>query len=123
MTEQQRLDDLRREVGRIAAGGGAWQDITKPTDYRAFTPAPADARLASSGRTKTQDGKAAFGRWLLDQTDRTGLIGELAKAAKADRAFPRDGDPHAVRLRLNALGADPDMHEALDDAELDWASF
>lgn len=117
------LDDLRREVGRIAAGGGAWQDVSKPVDYRAYTPSPPDPRLASNGRTKTEDGGVSFGRWLLEQADRGGLIGELAKAAKADRGFPKDGDSETVRKRLNSLGADPDMHEALDDAELDWASF
>ncbi|WP_369751203.1 hypothetical protein [Novosphingobium sp. AP12] len=61
-----------------------------------------------------------FGRWVLQQIDRGGFIGELAKAAKIDRAFPKDGSPEAVRKRLSEQGADPDMHEALDDAELDW---
>lgn len=64
-----------------------------------------------------------FGRWVLQQLDRGGFIGELAKAAKADRGFPKDGDPEAVRKRLSSLGADPDMHEALDDAELDWKAY
>lgn len=61
-----------------------------------------------------------FGRWVLQQLDRGGFMGELAKAAIADRGFPKDGDPQAVRRRLNQQGAEPDMHEALDDAELDW---
>jgi hypothetical protein len=77
-------------------------------------------------RIDVQDAPEAavpFGRWVLQQIDRGGFIGELAKAAKADRAFPKDGDPEAVRKRLSAQGADPDMHEALDDAELDWASL
>lgn len=121
--EKQSLDDLKREVGRIAAGGGSWQDISKPTDFRAFTPAPADVRLASNGRTKTEDGRASFGRWLLEQVDRPGLIGGLAKAAKSDRQFPKDGSPGDVRKRISEQGADPDMHEALDDAELDWAAI
>lgn len=64
-----------------------------------------------------------FGRWVLEQSDRGGFIGELATAAKADRQFPKDGDPEAVRKRLSSLGADPDMHEALDDAELDWKAY
>ena len=55
--------------------------------------------------------------------ERGGLIGQLAAAAKTDRAFPKDGDPTDVRKRLNLQGADPDMHEALDDAELDWKSY
>jgi hypothetical protein len=66
------------------------------------------------------DAPVPFGRWVLQQIDRGGFIGELAKAAKADRAFPRDGDPEAVRKRLSEQGADPDMHEALDDAEMDY---
>jgi len=65
----------------------------------------------------------SFGAWLIQQQDRGGFIGELAEAAKADRAFPRDGDPEAVRTRLGEQGADPDMHEALDDAELDWKAY
>lgn len=117
------LDNVVREIGRIAAGAGTFQDITKPTDFGAFTPAPADSRLRESGRTKTAEEKPAFGRWLLLQADAGGFLGQLAQAAKNDRGFPKDGDPEAVRKRLNTLGADPDMHEALDDAELDWSSF
>jgi hypothetical protein len=64
-----------------------------------------------------------FGQWVLQQTERGGFLGQLAKAAKADRAFPKDGDPEAVRKRLSLQGADPDMHEALDDAELDWMAL
>lgn len=77
-------------------------------------------------RINVQDAPAepvAFGRWVLEQTERGGFLGALAKAAKADRGFPKDGDPEAVRKRLSAQGADPDMHEALDDAELDWAAL
>jgi hypothetical protein len=55
--------------------------------------------------------------------DKAGFLGQLAQAAKGDRGFPKDGDAEAVRKRLNTLGADPDMHEALDDAELEWSSF
>lgn len=117
------VDDLRREVGRIAGGGGAWQDITKPMDHRAFTPAPKDVRLRETGRTKDMEERGPFGRWLLMQIDREGFIGRLATAARADRSFPKNGDPEAVRKRLSEQGADPDMHEALDDAELDWASL
>jgi hypothetical protein len=69
------------------------------------------------------DAPVPFGRWVLDQIDRGGFIGELAKAAKSDRAFPKDGDPEAVRKRLSEQGADPDMHEALDDAEIDWKAY
>jgi hypothetical protein len=52
-----------------------------------------------------------------------GFLGQLEQAARLDRSFPNDGDAAAVRKRLNTLGADPDMHEALDNAELEWSSF
>lgn len=117
------LENVQRETGRIAAGGGTFHDITNPTDYSAFVPAPADPRGREMGRTKTEEERAPFGRWLLQQTDCEGLLGQLAQAAKGDRGFPKDGDAEAVRKRLNTLGADPDMHEALDDAELGWSSF
>ena len=61
-----------------------------------------------------------FGRWLLEQQGRADWIGSLAKAAKQDRGFPKDGDPEQVRARLETLGADSDTFEALDDAERAW---
>lgn len=64
----------------------------------------------------------SFGRWLLSQRARQDAIGELAQKAAADPHFPRDGSPDAVSCRLNAVGADGDMHWALEDAELDWAA-
>lgn len=64
----------------------------------------------------------SFGEWLLAQKDRKGWIGDLAKAAKTDRDFPKRGSPDEVRKRLQQMGADGDVFEALDDAELDWAS-
>jgi hypothetical protein len=117
------LENVQREIGRIAAGGGAFQDITKPTDFGAFTPAPVDPRGREMGRTKSEEERAPFGRWLLLQADKDGFLGQLALAAKGDRGFPKDGDPEAIRMRLSELGADPDMHEALDDAEMEWSSY
>lgn len=116
------LADLRREVGRIAAGAGVWQDISKPIDYGAFNPAPPDARLRPVGRTKTQEERGPFGRWLVDQPEE-GLRAGLIKAARLDRQFPLDGGPDEVRARLHACAADGDMFEACDEAELDWASY
>ncbi len=116
------LVNVLREVSRIEAGDGAFRDITK-ADFRAFTPAPPDSRLREEGRTLAPAERGPFGRWLLMQAERSDFVGQLAKAAKADRGFPQNGTPEDVRKRLNANGADPDMHEALDDAELDWASF
>ena len=65
----------------------------------------------------------SFGRWLLDQRHRNDAIGELAKQASRDPQFPIDGDPKAVSARLNALGAEGDVHQVLEEAELDWLSF
>jgi hypothetical protein len=65
----------------------------------------------------------AFGMWLIGQHGRPGWVGELAKAAKADRTFPRQGDPDAVRLHLNKMQAESDMFEAVDDAERLWSPF
>jgi len=124
ITEDKRtaLESVCREISRIAAGGGTFQDITKAPDYRAFTPAPPDARLKEEGRTKVGEERGPFGRWLLRQPEQGSRAG-LIKAAKADRQFPKDGDPDAVRARLNACGAEGDMFEAVDDAELDWLAL
>jgi hypothetical protein len=63
-----------------------------------------------------------FGRWLIGQVEREGAVGELARAAKADSKFPRDGDFEAISRRLNELQAEGEMHVALEDAELAWLS-
>ncbi|RZJ97488.1 MAG: hypothetical protein EOO76_18940 [Novosphingobium sp.] len=62
-----------------------------------------------------------FGQWLLAQKERKGWIGELSRAFKADRNFPRLGDPDDIRKYLRDVRAEGDAYEALDDAELDWA--
>lgn len=67
--------------------------------------------------------RPTLGAWLLKQRDRTDDIGRLAKAAAADPGFPTDGDFGAISARLNILEADPDMHVALEDAELDWTCY
>ena len=61
-----------------------------------------------------------FGAWLLDQTKRLGLIGELAKAVQLDRAFPKNGTADDVRARFSAAGADGDAFMALEDAENEY---
>ncbi|RYE64570.1 MAG: hypothetical protein EOO83_00925 [Oxalobacteraceae bacterium] len=66
--------------------------------------------------------RVPFGEWLLEQTGRKGWIGDLAKAAKADRAFPRRGSADDVRRLLQKFGADGDTFEVLEDAELEWAT-
>lgn len=67
--------------------------------------------------------RETFGRWLLAQKDRGDWIDALAAAARADRTFPKDGDPEAVRAHLRAAQADGDTFQAVDDAELDWMSW
>ncbi len=69
-----------------------------------------------------QEPKAAFGNWLVTQKDRSDLVGQLAAGAIADRRFPRNGDPEAVRKHLSAMQAEGDMFAAVDDAESDWLS-
>ena len=64
--------------------------------------------------------RPAFGAWLLKQQARSGFIGGLAKAAAADRRFPKGGDPEAVLKHLASVGADGDMFEGLEDAEGAW---
>ena len=63
-----------------------------------------------------------FGAWLLTKKDDDGLLGQLAAGAAADRRFPRNGDPEAVRKHLSQMQADGDMFAAVDDAETDWMS-
>jgi hypothetical protein len=59
----------------------------------------------------------SFAAWLLGQGKQPGTLGELAKAAKLDRLFPKNGTADDVRARFSAAGADGDAFEALDDAE------
>jgi hypothetical protein len=61
-----------------------------------------------------------FAAWLIDQSRQPGTLGELAKAAKLDRSFPKAGSADDVRARFSAAGADGDAFEALDDAEREF---
>lgn len=61
-----------------------------------------------------------FGRWLIAQAGRDDALGALAKDAKRDPAFPRDGTPEDVRARLRQLQAEGDVFALIDDAELEW---
>jgi len=67
-----------------------------------------------------EDQGGTFGEWLVGQADGSGWINMLAKAARADRGFPRTGDADAVRKYLSGKQAEGDMFEALDDAESAW---
>ena len=63
------------------------------------------------------DTRPCFVTWLLGQGKSGGTIGELAKAARADRLFPRKGSADDVRARFDGTGADGDAYAALEDAE------
>jgi uncharacterized protein YozE (UPF0346 family) len=79
--------------------------------------------MKHSSPAQFANAKPNFARWLLKQMKRDDDIGRLAAAAHADPAFPIDGDFRAVSERLNKIGAEPEMHFALEDAELDWAAL
>lgn len=64
-----------------------------------------------------------FGAWLVAQKNGSGAIGDLAKIAATDRAFPRGGTADDVRKHLNQLQADPMLFEVVDDAETDWLAI
>lgn len=70
-----------------------------------------------------EQSKLNFSRWLLSQKKRDDAVGELAKAAHRDPKFPIDGSVQDVSARLNKLEADPDMHFALEDAELEYLAY
>ena len=65
-------------------------------------------------------GGIAFGRWLLTQADRRDWIAGLAKLARADKSFPAEATPDALRAHLSNAQADAELFEVLDDAELAW---
>lgn len=84
-------------------------------------PAPMMPPIVAS--TVAPEPKEAFGRWLLAQKDRGDWIDDLAIPARVDRQFPKDGNPREVGARLQALGANGDAFEQLEDAERVWASL
>jgi uncharacterized protein YozE (UPF0346 family) len=64
--------------------------------------------------------RESFGRWLLKQRDRGDWVDDLAAAARGDRAFPKEGDPEAIRAYLRKQQVDGDTFQAVDDAESGW---
>ena len=70
-----------------------------------------------------QEPKLAFGKWITTQRDRGDWVDAIADAARADRAFPKSGDPEAVRKHLRSQQADGDAFAAIDDAESEWMSL
>ena len=61
-----------------------------------------------------------FSSWLVAQAKRHDWIGQLADQASRDPRFPRRVDAEEVRKYLSLRGADPDLYEMLDDAEIEW---
>jgi hypothetical protein len=72
--------------------------------------------------TKPAFSAEPFGRWLLAQRDRGDWVDDLATAARADRSFPKNGSVKDVAARLQAMGADGDAFEQLEDAERHYRS-
>lgn len=62
----------------------------------------------------------SFGEWVLEQAKRAGMLGELARAARLDRQFPKRGIVDDVRAHFSAVGADGDAFAALEDAEREY---
>ncbi|SER09513.1 hypothetical protein [Sphingobium sp. YR768] len=67
--------------------------------------------------------KPPFGQWLIEQDKRTGAIGDLAKHARADRAFPRNGGVKDVWKRLNSIQVESEIYDAMEEAELDYLAL
>ena len=70
-----------------------------------------------------QEPKIAFGKWIIAQRDRGDWVDGIAEAARADRTFPKNGNPEAVRKHLRGQQADGDAFAAIDDAESEWMSL
>ena len=109
-------DELMRQIERVPPDTDS---------FAAYRPPEATGlkRKQEHQRIAAQAERESFGRWLLAQVDRGDAIDDLAKSARADPAFPKDGDPEAVRTRLRALMVDGDVFAVLDDAEMDWMSY
>jgi hypothetical protein len=115
-----RLKATRREVSSRADQFELRMAAAElPPARPALAPRPAPLPAAGPSTPTALPGRT-FGSWLLDQTRRPGSLGELAKAAKGDRLFPRNGSAEDVRRRFGVAGADGDAFEALDDAEREY---
>lgn len=77
---------------------------------------PVESRTIMPDNTNRE----TFGRWLLAQRDRGDAVDALAVAARFDPAFPKDGDPEAVRVHLRMRLADGEVLQAVDAAAADW---
>ena len=107
-----KIDEILARPGAPLQAGPAPQPTELPP-IEAVAPAP----------LPTVDDREPFGRWLIAQKSRGDWIDALADAARKDSCFPKNGSPDDVRKHLNAMQAEGDMFEAVDDAELDWLSL
>lgn len=94
--------------------------VDLPAPEKLPAPVSAQATAQTTIEPEAMPAPRSFAAWLLDQAKRPGTLGDLAKAARLDRAFPKTGDADAVRLRFSRAGADGDAFEALDDAEREY---
>lgn len=97
------------ELRMAPAPAMAAPKIVAPVRAPAYVPAPPE--LAQ---------RPSFAAWLVNQGKQPGSLGELARAVKLDRLFPKAGSADDVRARFSAAGADGDAFEALDDAEREF---
>ncbi len=124
------LDQLRAEVARIESEPSF--DFAAPVPAQCSAPTPAPTPLPAElppvvGQfddvVEAEPARQPFGAWLLEQANSKGWIADLAKWAKSDRGFPKNGSVEDVRKRLTAVYAEGDAYEALEDAKLSWASY
>ena len=102
----------------MAARAPAQGPVLRTTEVGAASPpAPVPPPPPAAEARDAAERRPCFVTWLLGQGKRGCTIGELAKAARADRMFPRMGSVEDVRALFDAAGADGDAHAALDDAE------
>jgi hypothetical protein len=97
------------------------QSSAKPALYPPIVRTPPASALVRGSDPGSQDhSPGPFGAWLLGQAKRPGSLGELAKAVKLDRGFPKSGSVDDVRRHFGSIGAEGDAFEALDDAEREY---
>lgn len=61
--------------------------------------------------------------YILAQTKKDGLVGELARSAERDAYFPREGGMREISRVLNMRGAPAEFHDALEEAEAEWRAL
>jgi hypothetical protein len=108
---------LRLKVDEILARPAAPLQVSEPLPSAFDQETISEMEVTSEAAVEERE---PFGRWLIAQKDRGDWIDALADAARKDPRFPKSGNPDDVRGHLNAMQAEGDMFEAVDDAEADW---